>query len=746
MGVSVRVSIVLMAVWLVACGDNGEPADTATDTAPDVESDSADDDTTPDDVPEDTEQETASDTAVSPDTEPDLVEDTAVEVEVEAPPAIVLNEHDCRDEWVELVNTGDTPIDLEGLVLTDDPEGDNRLPLTGTLAAGSRLAVALTTFSLACGDEAPALLWRGQVLADSPPGNAPDGHTFGRFPDTTGEWVVTAPTRGEPNKLPDIDPFDPAASLFGPLRPIATVELTLPQSTIDSLWQSPYTWVPGTFAFREAAGDVSAPQTVALRIKGRIGSYRDLNGKTAFKLDFARFSPNGEFRGLEEMTLNNMVQDYNHVNEVLAYDLFARMGVPTPRQTYVWLKINGEDYGLYLHLEAYDRRWRDRHFDSTLGMFEGAYGSDLFSGTAFAFDLDGGDDLAYLALDALVQAVNSAPREGFMAALDPLIDWDEVLSMMATEIFIGHWDGYGPTRNNFFLHFDGEGVLRMVPWGLDQTFGADLGFFEGQGLLLQGCVADPSCRMAFQDKLERLVDIVRSPGYLGWANGLDTHLQTLIDAEPREDAGEAKAGLDNAWSFLERRAEAIDTTLACWRDPLADVDGDSHICDNDCAEGDPDRYVGATEVCDDGIDQDCSGRVDDGPDCPDCVAVAIDGFGTYRICWRERTFADAAAECERLGMRLIQPMTPEEQIAMLVAIDQWGIGSAWVGITDRQEEGVWRWLDGRVWDGSVGGWLDGQPDDWMTGEDCVQALTWGGERPWNDLACDWTQPAVCQPL
>lgn len=741
-----RIKLLLVALGFVACGtdDASDPLEVTPDSAPEVDEVGPD---TSEVGPDSSIEVDTDDAAETSDTE-DTTDTAADTNEVATPPALVLNEHDCRQEWVELVNVGTTPLDLAalGLVLTDDPDGDNRLPLAGTLAANARLTVALTTFSLACGNEGPAVLWRGAVLTDAPPGDAPDGYTFGRFPDTTGDWVVTAPTPDAENRLPDVDPFDPAAALFGPLRPIATIELTLPQSTIDSLWQDPYTWVPGTFTFAEPSAAPSPAQPVALRVKGRIGSFRDLNGKTAFKLDFARFTPDGTFRGLEEMTLNNMVQDYHRINEVLAYDLFARMGVPVPRQAYVWLKVNGEDFGLYLHLEAYDRLWRERRFDSTLGMFEGAYGEDLFPGSAFRFDLDGGDDAAYLALDTLINAIAAAPRDGFMAALTPLIDWDEVLAMMATEIFIGHWDGYGPTRNNYFLHFDGTGVLRLVPWGLDQTFGSELGFFEGQGLLLQGCLADTPCRRAFEDELLRVADIVRSPSYLGWADALAEHLQPHIDAEPREDGGDARQGLDSAWDFLSRRANAIDEALACWRDPLADIDGDGRVCDDDCDEGDPDRYVGADDLCGDGIDQDCTGRPDDGANCPDCVEETWPSLaGPYRICWRERSFDDAAAECQRFGLDLITITSAAEQSAMLDALSRWQLGSAWVGLTDRETENVWRWPDGTVWSGSPGGFMDGQPDDWMTGEDCVQALVWGGERPWNDLACDWWQPAVCGP-
>jgi len=663
-------------------------------------------------------------------------------------PPIVINEFDCRAEWVELVHVGpgdSAPVALDALSLSDDATRANRFVLSGVLPAGGRRVFDLEGFGLACGDEGPVLFFGAWIVDAVAAGNAPDGFTYGRYPDASGTFQVTAPTRDLPNRLPDVDPFDPAAALYGYLRPVATIDLTLLPGTRDSLEADPYAWVPATFAWREPGQTTpSVPtQPVAIRVKGRIGSYRDLAGKTSFKLDFARFQPDAEFHGVEKMTLNNMVQDYNHVNEVLAYDLFARMRVPVPRASYVWLRVDGEDFGLYLNLESLDSHWRERNLDSTLGLFEGEYGDDLFPGSAYQFDLDGGDEAARVPLAALTERIASAPEAGFMQALDPFVDWDELLRMMATEVFIGHWDGYASTRNNYFLHVGADGIVRLLPWGLDQTFGSELGFYDGEGLLLRGCVADPACRVRWEGTLLSVAAIVRSDGYLGWADALADHLQPLMDAEPREDAGDAREGLEGAWSFLAARADRLDEVLACSRDPAADGDGDGHTCDDDCDEGDPERYAGATDTCGDGIDQDCSGRADDAADCPDCSDEVLAGT-TYRFCWNDRTYTDATTLCNEAGGHLVVFDTSDEVAAVNDAIDARGMGTAWIGLSDSEEESRFRWVTGgEVVDG-VGGWMDGQPDDYFAAEDCVQTLPWAGERPWNDMFCDSAIPVVCE--
>jgi hypothetical protein len=290
------------------------------------------------------------------------------------------------------------------------------------------------------------------------------------------------------------------------------------------------------------------------------------------------------------------------------------------------------------------------------------------------------------------------------------------------------------------VHFDNDGVARLVPWGVDQVFAYDLGFYEGDGLLLRGCVEDPVCRLGWEDKLSEVAAIVTSDGYLGWADGLADHIQAAMDDEPREDAGSARDGIQGAWDFLERRVEQLEEVLACTRDPEADVDGDGHTCDDDCDEGDPDRYYGALDVCGDGIDQDCSGRPDDAEDCPDCSDIMVDD-ARYRLCWRDRTYDEAIALCAEDGGHLVVTHTPAEVLALNELLNERGFPTAWLGLDDRDREGDFRWVTGGV---GEGGWMDGQPDDYLDAEDCVQVLPWGEERPWNDLFCDSAISVVCE--
>ena len=57
---------------------------------------------------------------------------------------------------------------------------------------------------------------------------------------------------------------------------------------------------------------------VVLRLRGKLGSFRDVNEKPKWKLDFNQYFPDRRFYGLESLSLNNSVGDCSYLREKLA--------------------------------------------------------------------------------------------------------------------------------------------------------------------------------------------------------------------------------------------------------------------------------------------------------------------------------------------------------------------------------------------------------------------------------------------
>jgi CotH protein len=307
---------------------------------------------------------------------------------------------------------------------------------------------------------------------------------------------------------------DPAASMFQP-GVVVAIDLTLPQASEDALKADPHSdaYVQASFSLAETdgtpagTGQFSAPVPVGVRLKGGTGSFRTLEEKAGFKIKFKEFG-GAKFRGLKKLTLNNMVQDPSMIHETLTYDTFRSLGVPAPRTGFAYLRVNGEDYGVYLNVETPDDVFLPRWFASTRHLYEAdEAGLDVAPGEAGKFEADEGDEDDRTDLEALIAAANSTAGD-WSDGMAAVADLTEMTRMWAVERFVGHWDGYaglaGAFRpNNYYLHSLESGLFQMLPWGTDQTWVTRVEFDEpAGGLLFNHCLDDSDCLALYEGALQ----------------------------------------------------------------------------------------------------------------------------------------------------------------------------------------------------------------------------------------------------
>ncbi|XP_071382012.1 collectin-12-like [Centroberyx affinis] len=105
------------------------------------------------------------------------------------------------------------------------------------------------------------------------------------------------------------------------------------------------------------------------------------------------------------------------------------------------------------------------------------------------------------------------------------------------------------------------------------------------------------------------------------------------------------------------------------------------------------------------------------------------------------SFDDAKTTCEMKSASLLIISDMEEQKWLKKQTS--GKGYFWMGLTDKQEENVWRWLDGT--EPAFTSWKPGQPDDWghghEIGEDCAGLIHDG---LWNDFFCEDLISYICE--
>lgn len=397
-------------------------------------------------------------------------------------------------------------------------------------------------FLAACPEPGPTNGETPNVGSDLPehiPGDIDEDPTNIPGDTDTAEPIDTSPDTDTDTGAEDGHSYSEADFLFG-VDMVHTVDLTISDAGIKSLKRDYKTYVEAAVVI-----DGEAVDSVGVRLKGS-GSYQTLDGKAAFKIDFNRFVDDQEFHGLPKMTLNNMTHDDAQVHELLSYKVFDMAGLPHNRVGYAWVTVNGEDYGLYSHVEMPCKGWMERNFDTRDGReYEGGYPrypesydhADFKASEAGNFDLEIGEDVANADVIAAADEVG-AGGDDWDTRVDEVIDLDEYAAFQIGEAWVGQWDGYAfaSASNNYriFVDAEGDGRIRFLPSGFDWTF-YDYGNWGRSGSPVgRKCAQSTECaaRLAaaaadFADKVDE--DELEALHQEAWAL-----IEPYVEADPRK--------------------------------------------------------------------------------------------------------------------------------------------------------------------------------------------------------------------
>lgn len=269
---------------------------------------------------------------------------------------------------------------------------------------------------------------------------------------------------------------------YNPLK-ILRIDLDLPQLTVDALNnRSTYKiYQPGAVTM-SVDGRSSGLLDMEIRLKGST-SIQKLSETPSFKILFPKGPAGNGYLGLRRLTLNAMTQDGSKLHEYGAYALFNAMGVPASRTGWARVYVNGVDRGLYLNVEQPDENFAAKKFkDITQHIYEGIALKDLKVGNDDGDNLTGAFPADYgwkvtpnkNDLKRFISVANYSDPATWYKGLETITDRPALIKFMATEGFLGHWDGYtGPIINNYFIRSSTRGKFTFIPWGVDQTFGED---------------------------------------------------------------------------------------------------------------------------------------------------------------------------------------------------------------------------------------------------------------------------------
>ena len=214
--------------------------------------------------------------------------------------------------------------------------------------------------------------------------------------------------------------------------------------------------------------------------------------KPGLRVDMNRYEAGQRFLGMRSILLDNVYRDVSLIRERVSMKLFARFGLPVPREAHARLFINGQYTGVYVLTEElgedFVRRvfkkpdtdepdrgtlfeyhwveeWRFNYLGSALEAYMPKFEARTHENDAIS--------TLYAPIEELVRTVNEIPIERFLETVDPLLDIRQFMRYLAVETFLVEYDGlagYKGMANFYFYRPEGSNRSLFIPWDKDQTF------------------------------------------------------------------------------------------------------------------------------------------------------------------------------------------------------------------------------------------------------------------------------------
>lgn len=254
-------------------------------------------------------------------------------------------------------------------------------------------------------------------------------------------------------------------------------------------------WETELAAFNNTDVDVPAVVTidgktykdVGVHFRGMSSYFMVPEGrKRSLNLSFDFADDKQVFGGYKTLNLLNVNGDPSFLRPVLYTEISSHY-LPTPKMNYMRVVINGENWGVYINTQQFNKDFTRDYFNSTKGARWKVPGSP---GGQAGFNYLGDDPAAYkntyqitskddpkawADLIKVFRVMNDTPPDKLEAALAPIFDVDGAVEFLAVEIALVNSDGFWTRASDYSLYEDEKGVVHILPHDVNEGLGAEEG-------------------------------------------------------------------------------------------------------------------------------------------------------------------------------------------------------------------------------------------------------------------------------
>jgi hypothetical protein len=228
--------------------------------------------------------------------------------------------------------------------------------------------------------------------------------------------------------------------------------------------------------------DAKAYYDVGVRFRGSSSYFMVGTGyKRSLNLSLDMAHKDQKLQGHATLNLLNSHEDPSFLRTVLCLEI-ARQYLPVPQANLVRLVINGENWGVYVNLEQFDKEFVARWFGTRGGArwkvpgSPDAQGSLAYLGDNAAaykgiYEIKSKDEpQAWADLVEMCRVLNETPAADVETALATRLDIDGALKFLALENVLINNDGYWIRSSDYSLYEDESGRFHVFPADVNETF------------------------------------------------------------------------------------------------------------------------------------------------------------------------------------------------------------------------------------------------------------------------------------
>lgn len=227
---------------------------------------------------------------------------------------------------------------------------------------------------------------------------------------------------------------------------------------------------------RLIVNDTLILDSVGIRYKGN-SSYNIQGDKKSFNISIDGYREDQRLMGYKTLNLNNGFVDPTFMRENIVHKIYRKY-IPAMKTSYVYLYINGEEYGLYSNVQQLNKDFLGEWYDYKSGnLYKGdprgelswkgsdasLYKSDYEKKTNE--EVDDWTDLV-----ALINVINNSTN--LETELPKVLNTDRALWYFALSNIFVNLDSYIFSSHNYYIYNNpSSSLFDFLPWDLNESFG-----------------------------------------------------------------------------------------------------------------------------------------------------------------------------------------------------------------------------------------------------------------------------------